>query len=735
MEKLKMHSPNLTQENIHRIMELFPNCVTEVRATTENTESTEKDNSNHSKSSVVKYAIDFDLLRQELSESIVEGPQERYHLNWPGKREALLTANAPIAKTLRPCREESVDFDTTKNLFIEGDNLDALKLLQETYLGKVKMIYIDPPYNTGNDFIYEDDFAENAEEFLKRSNQKDEEGNRLMANTEANGRFHSDWLSMIFPRIKLAKNLLADDGLLFVSIDEIECANLRKICDEVFGEDNFFAELVWKNKTGGGAKTKGWISLHEYILCYARNKNSIIDISIPYSEKTASMYNKKDEKYSIRGPYATWPLDTTSMGDRPNLRFPIEYNGIEIWPEKQWLWSKERVQKAISENLLEFNLQKDNTYKVRFKGYLKDEHGVIRRGSPLSIMDGPYSQEGSKDFQQLLPKAIFPFPKPISLLTQLFSISTSDSPRDEEIVMDFFCGSGSTAHSLFKINAQDGGNRKFIMVQLPEPCDEKSEAFKAGYKTIAEISKERIRRAGKKILEELTTESTEKHGKSKNKFSGETNSSVSSVPSVVKNPDIGFLEGLTTESTEKQGKGEDDSFSSSSVNSVPSVVKNLDIGFRVLKVDSSNMADVYYTPDAIEQGQLEVFVNNIKPDRTPEDLLFQVLLDWGVDLSLPIRKESVTTANIEHSEKDNNKNSVLSVSSVVKKSFEVFFVDNNALIACFDDGITEELVKELAQFKPLRVVFCDTRYQSDNDKINVTQIFKQLSPGTEVKAI
>ncbi len=648
MNKLKMHSPSLTEGNISKLVALFPNCVTE----------------SHDEKGELKRSIDFDQLRQELSSAIVEGPQERYHLNWPGKREALLTANAPIAKTLRPCREESVDFDTTQNLFIEGDNLDVLKLLQETYLGKVNTICIDPPYNTGKDFIYSDNFNIDKAEYEQESGQRDEEGGRLVANLESNGRFHSDWLSMMYPRLKLARNLLKDDGMIFISIDDGEVASLRKICDEIFGEENFFAQMVWKNKTGGGAKTKGWIGLHEYILCFAKNSLAVRDISIPYSEKTASMYNKKDEKYDIRGPYATWPLDTTSMGDRPNLKFPIFYEGVEIWPQKQWLWSQERVLEAQKDNMLVFNRQTDGFFKVRFKGYLRDENGIMRRGKPLSILEGPYTQEGSKDFQRLLPKAIFPFPKPTKLLAKLFSIATDDSKENDSIILDFFAGSCTTAHSVLDLNKEDGGNRKFIMVQLPEKCDEKSEAYKAGYSTIAEIGKERIRQAGKKI---------------------------------------------TTEYIENAEKRKEDLFDSSSVSSV---VPKLDIGFRVLKIDSSNMADVYYTPDAIDQPQIKLFTDNIKPDRTAEDLLFQVLLDWGVDLSLPVTKEIIA-------DKD------------------VFFVDGNALAACFvkNGGITEDFVKELAKRKPLRVVFRDAGFKDDSVKINVEQIFKLMSPHTEVKTI
>lgn len=628
-----MHSPDLTEENIARLAELLPNCVTESRD--------EKGN--------LKKSIDFDLLRQELADHIVEGPQERYRLDWPGKREALLTANAPIAKTLRPCREESVDFDATRNLFIEGDNLDALKLLQETYLGKVKMIYIDPPYNTGNDFIYEDDFAENTEEFLKRSNQKDEEGNRLIANTESNGRFHSDWLSMMYPRLRLARNLLRDDGMIAISIDDGEYQNLRKACDEIFGEENFIDNIIWKKRYGGGAKEKYLVSLHEYVLLYARNKLYLEDIYIPLSEESIERYyTQKDKNFDLRGPYRTHPLEATkSMGERSNLVYAIPGpDGNEILPKRQWLWGKERTFKALANEELEFIKGRDGSYTVNSKQYLKDEQGRIREGKPFSIIDDVYTQHGTNEVIDIFGNAqIFPFPKPSGFVKKLIDIATKG--QNEEIILDFFAGSCSTAHASFLTNMLNSSNRRFIMVQLPEPCDEKSEAFKAGYKTIAEIGKERIRRAGKKIKEE--------------------------------NP-------ITT--------------------------TDLDIGFRVLKVDSSNMADIYYTPDAVNQDKLLWMSENIKEDRTPEDLLFQVLLDWGVDLSLPVTKETIM-------------------------SKDVFFVDGNALVACFDrdGGITENFVRELARREPLRVVFRDAGFNDDSIKINVEQIFKAISPHTEVKTI
>lgn len=629
MDKLKMHSPDLTQDNIARICELFPGCVTEAKA---------EDGS-------VKLAVDFDQLRQELSGSVVEGPQERYHLNWPGKREALLTANAPVAKTLRPCRGESMDFDTTKNLFIEGDNLDALKLLQETYLGKVKMIYIDPPYNTGNDFLYEDDFAEGSEQYLRRSNQKDERGSRLVVNAQSNGRFHSAWLSMLYSRLRLARNLMTEDGLIFISIDEGEAANLKLVCDEIFGSDNFVEQIAWKNKYGSGALTKGFANVHEYIFVYS--KTQVSNISAPLDDEQRSAYKLRDEKFETRGGYITQPLATNSKDDRPNLQYIIRHDGKEIRPEKQWIWSEERFLVAYKKGEIVIN-ENNGKFSVRSKQYLRDEYGVERLGKPISLLNGPFNQDGTKEMKELFDGVtIFGFPKPTKLLQYFLSFVVNDSPDKDFIVLDFFSGSASTADAVIRLNAADGGNRRFIMVQLPEVCAEDSEAYKAGYKTIAEVSKERIRRAGKKIFE---SQCHENYGK--------------------------------------------------------------DVGFRVLKIDTSNIADVFYSPDALDKANLDLFVDNIKPDRIPEDLLFQVMLDWGVDLALPIAKQTI-------------------------QGKDVFFVDGNALVACFDGhgGIDEGFVKELAMHQPLRVVFRDAGFKDSAVKINVEQIFKSLSPSTEVKCI
>jgi len=615
----------MTEENIARIREMFPGCVTEAKD-----ESGKK-----------KLAVDFDQLKQELSDSIVEGPQERYHLNWPGKREALLTANAPIAKTLRPCPEESVDFDATKNLFIEGDNLDALKLLQETYLGKVKMIYIDPPYNTGNDFIYEDDFAENSDAFLKRSNQKDEEGNRLVANTESNGRFHSDWLTMMYPRLKLARNLLRDDGVIFISIDDNEVTSLRKVCDEVFGEQNFIAQIVWK-KRSTPPNDRIIAAQHEYILCITKNGNNPGLNLRPRTAEQIGRYKNPDKH--PKGPWTAGDLMANVKGGRyvASLYYPIvnPRTGQEHYPSSNgnWRFNRERIDQLIKDDEIYFG--ENDQGRPKLKRFLCD----VKEGITWTTLwdFSPFNTVGSIEMTNIFGNlTTFENPKPTGLiLDTLRAGSASDS-----IILDFFSGSATTAHAVMQLNAEDGGNRKFIMVQLPEPCDEKSEAFKVGYKTIAEISKERIRRAGKKVF---------------------------------------------------QGECHED--------------WNKDVGFRVLKIDSSNMADVFYTPDAIAQGDLLTQVDNIKPDRSAEDLLFQVLLDWGVDLSLPIRKETI-------------------------QGKTVFFVDENALIACFDKGVSEELVKDLAKHAPLRVVFRDNNFVSDAVKINVDQIFRQMSPGTEVKAI
>ena len=624
-----MQTTNIVDENIKRIGELFPNCLTERLDENGNPEA----------------AIDFDQLRQELSKDIVEGPEERYQFTWPDKRNAIRLANAPTTDTLRPCREESVDFDNTQNLYIEGDNLQVLKLLRENYLGKVKMIYIDPPYNTGNDFVYNDDFAQTAGDYVHNSGQEDEEGNRLVANTESNGRFHTDWLNMIYPRLKVAKDLLSEDGVIFISIDDNEVENLRKVCDEVFGLENHIETVVWKNKYGAGAKTVGFMSSHEYILCYSRNP--ITDITCEFEGEERDKYNKKDEKFAQRGPYRTQPLMTNSLGDRPNLMYSIFHNGVEIKPHKQWVWSKERMEKAIENNDVEFSLQKDGSYTVRSKSYLYDEMGNVRRGKPVSIMNGPFTQDGTKEMRDLFEgKAIFDFTKPSKLIEFFLKLEINSKSNKDFVILDFFSGSATTAQAVMQLNAEDGGNRKFILVQLPEATDEKSEAYKAGYKNICEIGKERIRRAGKKIIEE-------QKAKQADLFSGEP--------------------------------------------------KPLDIGFRVLKLDSSNMQDVYYSPEQFNENLL--FEDNIKPDRTEEDLLFQAMIELGIEFSAKIEKHELAGKT-------------------------VWSVADGYLMTCFDTDVNETTITEIARQKPYYFVMRDSSLATDNVADNFEQIWEEYSKET-----
>lgn len=624
-----MQSSNGVEDNITKIAQLFPDCVTETV---------------DERSGQPKHLIDFEKLKQNLSDSVISERAERYQFTWPDKSKAILLANSPINATLRPCREDSVDFDNTQNLYIEGDNLDVLKCLKETYLHKVKMIYIDPPYNTGNDFVYEDDFAQSSEEYLANSGQFDEQGNRMFTNAESNGRFHTDWLNMIYPRLKVARDLLTDDGVIFISIDDNEEKNLRNICDEIFGAENRIETIVWKNKYGAGAYTVGFISVHEYVLCYSKKK--ISNITSELDEEGQAVYSKKDEKYAIRGGYMTQPLMTNSLGNRPNLMYPIEYKGVSIYPRKQWVWSQERLQNAINNNEVEFNLQKDGTYSVRSKAYLRDENGKMRRGKPLSLMTGPFNQEGTKEIRSLFEgKSIFDFTKPTQLIKKFLSLQINDSDDTDFIVLDYFSGSATTAHAVMQLNSEDGGNRKFIMVQLPEKTDEKSEAFKAGYKNICEIGKERIRRAGKKIKEES-----------------------------------------------------------------PLTTQDLDTGFRVLKLDSTNMQDIYYSPKDISQADLFSQVDNVKPDRTGEDLLFQVMLELGATLDSKIETTTVAGKTI-------------------------YNVAEGYLVACFDPNVTDEVVKAIAQMQPAYVVLRDTSMKDDSTATNFEQIFKTYSPDTVTKIL
>ena len=622
MNKLKLHTPDGIKEQVTKIAALFPNCITESKG--ENGQTS--------------IALDFDLLRQELSSTIVDGPTERYGLNWPGKREALLTANLPVAKTLRPSRMESIDFENTRNLFIDGDNLDGLKLLQETYLNRVKIICIDPPYNTGHDFLYEDDFAEDVATYLEKSNQKDEAGSRLVSNTESNGRFHSDWLSMIYPRLRLARNLLRDDGVIFITISDVEVGNLRKVCDEVFGEANFVANIVWQKKYTRANDAKWFSDNHDHILCFARDKDSLRLNSLPRNEEQLAAYSNPDNH--PKGRWKATPLHAKSGTNTKPYTFR---NGITWTPPAGTFrrFNDESMRGMDEGDEIWFGADaKQTPSRKSFLSEIKD--GVV----PVTIWrydEVGHNHEANNELKELGLNGVFDNPKPSRLFKR--AIYLASSMEKDDIILDFFAGSSTTASAVMSLNAEDGGTRRFIMMQLPEPCEETSEAFKAGFVSIAEVSKERIRRAGAKIKAANAT-----------------------------------------------------------------TAPTLDIGFRVLKIDTSNMADVYYAPDAVKQADLVAHTDNIKPDRTPDDLLFQVLVDWGVDLSLPITQETIAGKT-------------------------VFFVDGNAVTACFDTKISEGLVKELAKRKPLRAVFRDSSFDNDSTKINVEQIFKLLSQETEVKSL
>ena len=657
MDNLKMHSLDGVQRNIDLIGKLFPNAITEVK-----------------RDGKVEHAIDFDVLRQELSDSIVEGREERYQFTWPDKKKAMLAANAPITATLRPFVADSFGKDGTpggfdsENLYIEGDNLEVLKLLQETYLGKVKMIYIDPPYNTGNDFVYEDDFAQSAADYMDNSGQYDEEGNRMVTNTESNGRFHTDWLNMIYPRLKLAKDLLAEDGVIFISIDDNEIENSLKVCSEVFGKENYLACFPRVTKKAGKT-TEAIARNHDYLLSYA--KSSAVKLYLP--SHTDDGFKFSDEFIDTRGKYKlNQTLDYDSLQYSASLDYPITVKGKTFYPgqsyekylERQkgnharadwaWRWSKELFEFGLKNG---FIVIKD--YESHSRIYTKTYQNckIVKKGngfqleymertkaiSTLEFIENEYSNDNSKkNITQVFDAAVFDYSKPVELLKTITSYATSMS----DVVLDFFSGSATTAHAVMKLNAEDGGHRKFIMVQLPEKTDEKSEAYKAGYKNICEIGKERIRRAGRKIKEDA---------------------------------------GLTAPA-------------------------DLDIGFRCLRLDESNMKPVYYTPEETQQQDMFSLVDNVKPDRTPEDLLFQVMLDLGVLLSSPIEVKEIAGK-------------------------KVFNVAEGFLLACFDHDVTEETVKAIAKMKPYYAVFRDSSMANDSVATNFDQIFETYSPETVRKVL
>lgn len=606
MEHLNMQSMDKVAANVAKIRELFPNCVTE-RINNEGK---------------LEHAIDFDMLKQELSDHVVDGFQERYQFTWPDKRKAILAANAPINKTLRPCREESVDFDNTENLYIEGDNLEVLKLLQETYLGKVKMIYIDPPYNTGNDFVYEDDFKQSADEYIDNSGQLDEEGNRLVANTESNGRFHTDWLNMIYPRLKLAKDLLSDDGVIFISIGDDEESNLIKCCNEIFGESNFIASICHKHRASV-SNDRIISENHNHLLFYCKNIVSVFrNHKLIGEDQVLEGFNLEDEK----GKYKLTPVDGPGGAKKGNPHY--NFLGVTGY----WRYSKETMQKKYDEGLIV-----RTTNGLQQKYYLS-QASKSRKTVTTWWDDDFLTSSATKMLINLMGDKTFDNPKNINLIIRCLKMIVKFDK--DSLIIDFFSGSATTAHAVMQLNAEDGGKRKFIMVQLPEVCAENTEAYKAGYKNICEIGKERIRRAGKKIKEE--------------------------------NP-------LTTQ--------------------------DLDIGFRVLKCDSSNMEDVYFTPKEYMDKQQSLFIDNIKKDRNDEDLLFDAMLKLDTPLSSKIEKITIAGKT-------------------------VYNVAQGHLMACFDTDVTDEVITAIAKEMPSYFVMRDSSQADDSVAINFEQIFNTYSPQT-----
>lgn len=637
MDKLRMQSSNGVEDNITKIAQLFPDCVTETV---------------DERSGQPKHLIDFEKLKQNLSDSVMSERAERYQFTWPDKSKAILLANSPINATLRPCREDSVDFDNTQNLYIEGDNLEVLKCLKETYLHKVKMIYIDPPYNTGNDFVYEDDFAQSSEEYLANSGQFDEQGNRMFTNAESNGRFHTDWLNMIYPRLKVARDLLTDDGVIFISIDDNEVENLRKVCDEVFGEQNFVDSLHWKKKKQPSFLAKHTAKVMEYVIVYAKNTFKLEKLSIEKvsdsNKKVININNKVSSRIFKPGVRVKSEEQTgiIKAGVYTGRSMDVEYKNDIYYENGRTTNEVEVVSKfSDSQSNIDTFIQKDLLYITKNFLLRRDvgEEAAEKRKSITDLLLNDYgdNQESDKEFLELFDKKYFDYTKPIKLIYNLVKSNFTE----EGIILDFFSGSATTAHAVMQLNSEDGGNRKFIMVQLPEKTDEKSEAFKAGYKNICEIGKERIRRAGKKIKEES-----------------------------------------------------------------PLTTQDLDTGFRVLKLDSTNMQDIYYSPKDISQADLFSQVDNVKPDRTGEDLLFQVMLELGATLDSKIETTTVAGKTI-------------------------YNVAEGYLVACFDPDVTDDVVKAIAQMQPAYAVLRDTSMKDDSTATNFEQIFKTYSPDTVTKIL
>ena len=626
MDKLRMQTANKADENFRKLAAMFPNAVTET--INENGE--------------VVRAIDKDVLMQEISCSVVDGNEERYQFTWPDKKKSVLLANAPINKTLRPCREESVDFDTTENLYIEGDNLEVLKLLQETYLGKIKMIYIDPPYNTGNDFVYEDDFAQSTDEYLANSGQFDEDGNRLVRNLDSNGRFHSDWLNMLYPRLRLAKDLLTDTGVIFISIDENEVQNMRKICDEIFGEQNFISQLGWQKVYSPKNQARYFSNDYEFVLCYCRNKDVFTLGMLPRTAAMNARYKNPDND-----PRGDWkPGDCVGNGERKNGYYdvvsPLTGKVFNVPRGKHWVYAPDTMKKMLAENRIYFG--KDGNAFPAVKQFLSDVTG--RRASSLLLYeDYGHTDMAKKDLIKLFSDLVqvpFDTPKPVKLIKMLSILGTDK----DDIILDFFSGSATTAQAVMELNAEDSSShRKYVLVQIPEPLEDNPGAEAIGLHTIADVGKERIRRAGRKIKEDS-----------------------------------------------------------------PLTTQDLDTGFRVLKCDTSNMKEVYYNPAEYEASLFSSLEDNIKEDRTPEDLLFQVMLDLGVLLSSKIEETTIAGK-------------------------KVFNVEDNYLIACFDSDVTEETIKAVAKQKPYYFVMRDSSMANDSVATNFDQIFATYSPDTVRKVL
>ena len=681
MEKMDMMSMDRVQENIAKIRALFPECVTEVM-----------------RDGKVTLAVDFDELKQEMSGMLIDEREERYQMTWPDKRKAKLLANTSISATLRPCKEESVDFDNTQNLYIEGDNLDVLKLLQETYLGKVKMIYIDPPYNTGSDFVYEDDFAQSAEEYVANSGQYDDQGNRLVENKETNGRFHTDWLNMIYPRLMVARDLLTDDGVIFISCDDNEQANLKKVCDEIFGESNFVNVFMWLH--GKGKKNAHSRTLQQYVLCYAKCLSQV-------KEWTDYDYTSYEFTNPDNDPKGKWFSGSLSFNEnRSNPLHPNYYtitspSGVE-WT-RQWQVNYDEMQKLIEEGDISWGTSPkfDSVPRQKIR---PSKIEII----PPNIFENCGTTSGAeKELGDIVGKDIFSYPKPVALLKHIIILSCDQNA----IILDFFSGSATTAHAVMQLNAEDGGHRKFIMVQLPEKCDEKSEAYKAGYKNICEIGKERIRRAGKKIKENINalrpvvdeiTDYEKETGQIRvartwgNGITGRTNYAANATETFI---DAKTGQRITHEYEETDPKDH-----------YRFHPEDLDVGFRVLKLDSSNMKDVYYKAEDYAQTMIAGLEDNVKEDRTPLDLLFHVMLDLGQELSAKIEEKTIAGKT-------------------------VWCVEGNNIIACFDSDINDQVVTEIAKLKPLYAVFRDSSFVSDAAAANCEQIFASISPTTSRKVI